>query len=264
MSLDRIIRGSLLGYVFVALGFVFVPIVISFIFSFNEGRFPVLPIENFSTVWYEAIWNEAPVPRAFRFSIIVGLSVAAISTFIGFATAYTDFRYRFFGKNVYLALALLPPTIPVLILGLVMLMFLGRVSLVGELHSVIFSHVVYCTPFAMALIRLRLSQMDPDLERAAWNLGASEWRAMSAVILPFTRPAIVSALCLTAAVSFDEFAVAWFVSGLNKTVPVMILEILQGNVDPQINAIGTFVFVTSMTLVVIAQGLVMTREPRRA
>ena len=135
MRLDRIIRGSLLGYVFLALGFVFVPIVISFIFSFNEGRFPVLPIENFSTVWYEAIWNEAPVPRAFRFSIIVGLSVAAISTFIGFATAYTDFRYRFFGKNVYLALALLPPTIPVLILGLVMLMFLGRVSLVGELHS---------------------------------------------------------------------------------------------------------------------------------
>ena len=87
---------------------------------------------------------------------------------------------------------------------------------------------------------------------------------MGAVILPFTRPAIVSALCLTAAVSFDEFAVAWFVSGLNKTVPVMILEILQGNVDPQINAIGTFVFVTSMTLVVIAQVLVMTREPRRA
>ena len=161
MSLDRIIRGSLLGYVFVALGFIFVPIVISFIFSFNEGRFPVLPIETFSTVWYEAIWNEAPVPRAFRFSIIVGLSVAAISTFIGFATAYTDFRYRFFGKNVYLALALLPPTIPVLILGLVMLMFLGRVSLVGELHSVIFAHVVYCTPFAMALIRLRLSADGP-------------------------------------------------------------------------------------------------------
>ncbi|MDE0048307.1 MAG: ABC transporter permease, partial [Rhodospirillales bacterium] len=220
MRLDRIIRGSLLGYVVLALGFVFVPIVISFIFSFNEGRFPVLPIENFSTVWYEAIWNEAPVPRAFRFSIVVGLSVAAISTFIGFATAYTDFRYRFLGKSVYLALALLPPTIPVLILGLVMLMFLGRVSLVGEIHSVIFSHVVYCTPFAMALIRLRLSQMDPDLERAAWNLGATSWRAMLYVILPFTMPSIFAALFLTAAVSFDEFMIAFFVGGVNETLPV--------------------------------------------
>ena len=83
---------------------------------------------------------------------------------------------------------------------------------------------------------------------------------MREVIVPFTAPAIVSALCLTAAVSFDEFAVAWFVSGLNKTVPVMILEILQGNVDPQINAIGTLVFITSISLVVAAQILFMTRS----
>ena len=260
MRLDRIIRSSLLGYVVLALGFVFVPIVISFIFSFNEGRFPVLPIENFSTVWYEAIWNEAPVPRAFRFSIVVGLSVAAISTFIGFATAYTDFRYRFLGKNVYLALALLPPTIPVLILGLVMLMFLGRVSLVGELHSVIFSHVVYCTPFAMALIRLRLSQMDPDLERAAWNLGATNWRAMLYVILPFTMPSIFAALFLTAAVSFDEFMIAFFVGGVNETLPVRVLNMMQGQVSPRINAVGSVVFAVSITLVILAQVFLLTRR----
>ena len=69
----------------------------------------------------------------------------------------------------------------------------------------------------MAVIRLRLNQMDPDLEAAAWNLGGSEWQAMRHVIVPFCKPAIVSALFLTAAVSFDEFAVSWFVSGLNRT-----------------------------------------------
>ena len=82
---------------------------------------------------------------------------------------------------------------------------------------------------------------------------------MHQVILPFCAPAIVSAFCLTAAVSFDEFAVSWFVSGLNKTVPVMILEILQGNTDPQINTIGSIVFITSMTLVVLAQIIYMTK-----
>ncbi len=101
--------------------------------------------------------------------------------------------------------------------------------------------------------------MDASLEAASWNLGASEWRTMWEVVIPFTKPSIIAALCLTAAVSFDEFAVAWFVSGLNKTIPVVILEILQGNVDPQINAIGTFVFVISMTLVVIAQTLIMSK-----
>ena len=172
------------------------------------------------------------------------------------------FGYRFFGKNVYLALALLPPTIPLVIMGLAMLALLSRIGLSGAVHSIIVSHVVLCSPFAMAIVRLRLAQMDPQLEAAAWNLGASEWRAMATVILPFTRPAIISALCLTMAVSFDEFAVAWFVSGLNKTVPVMILEILQGNVDPQINAIGTLVFIVSITLVVVAQILFMTRTPK--
>ena len=195
-------------------------------------------------------------------SLTVSISVGVLSTVIGFCTAYTDFRYRFFGKNVYLALALLPPTIPLVIMGLAMLALLSRIGLSGAVHSIIVSHVVLCSPFAMAIVRLRLAQMDPQLEAAAWNLGASEWRAMATVILPFTRPAIISALCLTMAVSFDEFAVAWFVSGLNKTVPVMILEILQGNVDPQINAIGTLVFIISITLVVIAQILFMTRTPK--
>ena len=143
-----------------------------------------------------------------------------------------------------------------------MLAWLSRIGMSGHLYSIIIAHVVMCTPFAMAIIRLRLAQMDPSLEAAAWNLGASEWRAMRNVIVPFTLPAIVSAMCLTAAVSFDEFAVAWFVSGLNKSVPVIILEILQGQVDPQINAIGTFVFLTSMTLVVIAQVLLMTRSKK--
>ena len=95
--------------------------------------------------------------------------------------------------------------------------------------------------------------------RAAWNLGASEWVTMKSVVIPFTMPSIIASLCLTAAVSFDEFAVAWFVSGLNKTVPVVILEILTGNIDPQVNAIGSAVFLVSITLVVIAQMLIMGR-----
>jgi spermidine/putrescine transport system permease protein len=85
---------------------------------------------------------------------------------------------------------------------------------------------------------------------------------MRHVVLPFCKPAIVSALCLCAAVSFDEFAIAWFVSGLNKTVPVVILEIVTGNIDPQVNAIGTFVFLTSMTLVITAQLIFMARQAR--
>ena len=239
--------------------FVFAPILASFVFSFNSDRFPTIPLGSFTLFWYQKAFSDPDVWDAFRTSLIVSLSAATLSTVIGFATAYTDFRYGFRFKSAYLALALLPPTIPLVIMGLAMLAWLSRLGLSGTVMAVVVSHTVLGAPFAMAVTRLRLAQMDPALEAAAWNLGASEWGAMRHVVLPFTLPAIAAAFCLTAAVSFDEFAVAWFVSGLNKTVPVMILEILQGNVDPQINAIGTVVFVTSMTLVILAQLLLMAR-----
>jgi spermidine/putrescine transport system permease protein len=253
--------GDILSRLYLAalFAFVFAPIVTSMVFSFNSDRFPTVPLGHFTLNWYETAFARPEVWTAFGNSVVVALAAAALSTALGFATAYTDFRYGFRFKNAYLALALLPPTIPLVIMGLAMLAWLGRIGLSGTLPGIVIAHTVMGAPFAMAICRLRLQQMDASLEAAAWNLGASPWRAMRSVVLPFCLPALISAYCLTAAVSFDEFIVAWFVSGLNKTVPVMILEILQGNVDPQINAIGTVVFLTSMTLVIVAQLLILRK-----
>jgi spermidine/putrescine transport system permease protein len=219
---------------------------------------------SFTTHWYETVLADPDIWEAARNSLIVSISTSILATTLGFCTAYSDYRFNFRFKGPYLALVLLPPTIPLIILALAMLAWFSKIGVSGQLWAVIIAHTVLTAPFAMAIIRLRLNQIDPNLEAAAWNLGASEWRALREVILPFTRPAIISAACLTAAVSFDEFAVAWFVSGLNKTVPVIILEIVQGNIDPQVNAIGSFVFLVSMTLVVLAQLLVFNRLQRRA
>lgn len=263
MAADRVIRWSLWIYLLLVFCFIFSPIITSVIFSFNSDRFPTIPLGSFTWKWYEIIYNDPDVWDAAATSVIVAVSTSVLATFIGFCTAYTDFRYRFRLKNAYLALALLPPTIPLIILALAMLSWFSRIGASGQIWSIIIAHTVLCAPFAMAIIRLRLQQMDRDLESAAWNLGATEWEAMRSVVIPFVQPALASALCLTMAVSFDEFAVAWFVSGLNKTIPVTILEILQGNIDPQINAIGTFVFITSMTLVIIAQVIFMTRSQKK-
>ena len=260
MNLEKIITFIIKIYIAIIFVFIFAPIIASFIFSFNSDRFPSVPLGEFSLKWYKTIYYDSDIWDALFVSVTTSLSAAIISTFIGFCTAYTDYRFKFFGKNSYLALALLPPTIPLVIMGLAMLAWLSQIGMSGRWYSIIIAHVVLCSPFAMALIRLRLAQMDPSIEAAAWNLGASEVRAMREIIFPFTGPTIISALCLTAAVSFDEFAVAWFVAGLNKTIPVVILEVLQGQVDPQINAIGTFVFITSMTLVIISQFLFMSRR----
>jgi spermidine/putrescine transport system permease protein len=249
-------------YVAAVFLFIFAPIIASMIFSFNSDRFPTIPLGEFTTHWYEKAFSGEAVWPAIRTSLLVSSCSAVLATFIGFTAAYTDYRYDFIGKKAFLVLSLLPPTIPLIIFALATLGWLSMFNASGKIISIIIAHTVLCAPFAMAVTRLRLNQMDPNLEPAAWNLGASEWVAMQNVILPFSWPSIVAAFCLTAAVSFDEFAVAWFVSGLNKTVPVVILEILTGNVDPQINAIGTVVFVVTISLIVVAQVLLMNRNPR--
>ncbi len=253
---------ALRGYTLLLFVFVFAPILFSVVFSFNSARFPTIPLESFTLHWYQTIWADPDVWTAVRNSVIVSVCTAVIATVLGFCTAYTDYRYNFRFKSAYMALVLLPPTIPLIIMALAMLAWFSKIGASGQLWSVIIAHSVLTAPFAMAIVRLRLNQMDKDLESAAWNLGASEWRAMREVIIPFCKPSIISALFLTAAVSFDEFAIAWFVSGLNKTVPVLILEIVQGNIDPQVNAIGTFVFLVSMTLVIIAQVFFTLRQSK--
>ncbi len=266
MKDDRLLRWVLALYTALIFLFVFAPIAASLVFSFNSDRFPTIPLGSFTTEWYVKAFSNPEVWDAALRSLIVAAVTAVLSTAIGFSAAYTDYRYDFFGKKAFLVLALLPPTIPLIILALAMLGWLSMFNASGLTLSIIIAHTVLCAPFAMAVIRLRLSQMDPNLEPAAWNLGASEWVTMKSVVIPFAMPSIIASLCLTAAVSFDEFAVAWFVSGLNKTVPVVILEILTGNIDPQVNAIGTAVFLVSITLVVIAQVLALrpARKPESA
>ncbi|WP_395661258.1 ABC transporter permease [Aestuariivirga sp.] len=256
---DKLIRWVLGVYTALVFVFVFAPILASLVFSFNSDRFPTIPLGSFTTEWYVKAFSNPEAWDAALRSLIVASVTAVLATGIGFSAAYSDYRYDFFGKKAFLILALLPPTIPLIIMALATLGWLSMFNASGMTVSIIIAHTVLCAPFAMAVIRLRLNQMDPNLEPAAWNLGASEWVTMKSVVIPFTMPSIIASLCLTAAVSFDEFAVAWFVSGLNKTVPVVILEILTGNIDPQVNAIGSAVFLVSITLVVIAQMLIMGR-----
>jgi spermidine/putrescine transport system permease protein len=244
---------ALYGFTFLVFAFIFAPIVSTVVFSFNADRFPTLPWAGFSLDWYRAVIEDETILGGLRNSLIVAGFSSVIATFLGFTAAYVDYRYQFVGKRLYMALAGLPPTVPVVILGVAMLTFEGRIGLSGSLAGLIAAHVVICSPFAMALIRMRLADLDPDLEPAAWNLGAGLGASLRQVVFPFAAPAIVASILITASVSFDEFMVAWFISGTNETLPVRVINMLQGQVSPRINAVGAMVFAVSMVLIVLAQ-----------
>ena len=250
---ERLIRLGFRACIFLGFLFIFAPILSLIVFAFNEDRFPSLPWSGFSTRWFDAVFATPEFTSSLKNSLIVGAISALLATFLGGTAAYFLNRWDFRGKGVYLGIAVLPPCIPLVILGLALLIYLKEIGLSGSLKSVVISHVVLASAFSMGIVRMRLTEMDPALEEAAWNLGASQWRAIREVVLPQAAPAILAAFLITMAVSWDEFIIAWFVSGLDVTLPVAIFNQLQGQVSARINAIGTIVFGVTITLVVLAQ-----------
>ena len=152
-----VLTWTLRSYLVLTFVFIFAPIVFSVIFSFNSDRFPTIPLGSFTTKWYEAIFMDEEFWEAVRTSIIVSGCTSVIATFLGFCTAYSDYRYNFRFKGPYLALILLPPTIPLIIMALAMLSWLSWIEASGEVWSIIIAHSVLTAPFAMAIIRLRLT-----------------------------------------------------------------------------------------------------------
>jgi spermidine/putrescine transport system permease protein len=246
-------------YVGLAFAFVFAPIVTLVIFAFNENRFPSLPWTGFSLDWFRTVLSDSVVREAARRSVIVALAVATLATLLGATAAYFVTRWAFPGKSVYLGIVVAPPCIPLLILGLALLIFLRQLHLAGSLIAVIVSHTVIAAPFAFGIVRLRLAELDPQLEQAAWNLGANEWNGIRAVVLPQALPALIAAFLLAMTVSWDEFVVAWFVSGLQVTLPVYIWTSFQAEISTAVNAIGTIAFAVSITFVLVAE-LVLFRN----
>lgn len=240
----------------IAYAFMFLPLVVLVVFSLQKNRFPGFPLQGWTLEWYVKLFADGTLINALGNTMIVSPAAATVATVIAFFAAYAFNRFAFRGKSAFLALVTLPILIPPLILGVGFLGLLARLHLSGTLFAVFLTHVVLITAPALAIMQLRLAQMPQSLEEAAWDLGATEWQAVTKVVLPFAMPGIAGAWLLAFTFSFDEFIIAWFVSGFQPTLPVAIYSVLVAAIDPSLNAIGTIVFAISC-LVLIGLELVL-------
>ncbi|MEY3299431.1 MAG: hypothetical protein RLZZ597_2691 [Cyanobacteriota bacterium] len=243
---------TIAGWIYLVLVFVFLmaPIFTLIIFSFEDARFPTLPWTGWTTQWYQDLLRDGRLLQSLQRSLIVSPLAAMAATGIGFLAAYALNRFHFLGKNILSTLFIIPILVPPLILGVAFLGLLSRINLQGQLFSVFLTHIVILLPTTIALTGLRLGQMPKDLEEAAWNLGANEWQALYRVVLPWAIPGIAGAWLLAFTFSFDEFIIAWFVSGFSPTLPVSIYTFLGANLNPSLNAVGTIVFIISVALLI--------------
>lgn len=238
-------------YVGLLLLFLYLPIIIMALMSFNASPFYMLPIE-WSTVWYETFFANSQLIAATGNSVLIALVTTVISAILGTSASLALYRYDFPGKSVLQA-ALLPPiAIPWLITGTAMLIFFFGIGIGRGLHAIILGHVALALPYVIIVVNARLKTLAPELEEAARSLGASHWQVTRRVTLPWIAPGIIAGSLFAFAVSFDQFVVSYFLATPGQsTLPVEIYAAIRKGFTPEINAVSTIIIVLSMAIMLI-------------
>jgi spermidine/putrescine transport system permease protein len=250
------------GYIVTAVLFVFAPAFSLLVFSFQANRIQSFPITRFTTNWYRNAWENPEVQAGLQNSIFVGVTAGLAAATLGFLSAHLLARALPKYGSSYLALVSLPVFVPLLLSGIALLMYYQRIHLAGSLWAIIAAHSCYCSPFALAVIRGPYERLNPELEQAARNLGAGWGRITFQIVVPQLWPAIIAAMLVSFLLSWDEFVLAWFVGGFQRTLPVVIYGMMGASFNPSLNAVGAVSVAVSggiLAAVFLLEGLATRR-----
>ncbi|MGB2953114.1 MAG: ABC transporter permease [Gaiellaceae bacterium] len=234
--------------------FLYAPIVILLIFSFNNSELPSFPLSGFTLHWYHQFLTNPDLKGALETSaIIAGLSSAA-AVVLGVLASIALVRRRFIGKSAASALLLSPLVIPYVVFGIALLILFHTVGISRSILTVVIGHIVISLPYTILVLMPRLQQIDVSLEEAAYDLGASRLRTFRSITLPLILPAVVSAFLIAYTTSFDEYAVASFVVGSRLTFPIYLYSALRFPSQlPQVIAVAVVVITVSLIVVIAAE-----------
>jgi spermidine/putrescine transport system permease protein len=238
---------SILFFVYLLL-----PIAVVVVFSFNN------PPGKFNYTWNEFTWDNwihwDGVP-GIRSSIVLSLEIALIASLIatalGTLIALALVRYGFRGRGSTNILIFLPLSTPEIVLGASLLTLFLNLNVVFGFWTILIAHIMFCISFAVVTVKARLVGFDRHLEEAAMDLGANEWTTFRKVTLPLIAPAILAALLLCFAISIDDFVVTYFNSGSKVTFPLFVWGAARIGAPPQVNVIGTAIFVIALTAMLV-------------
>lgn len=242
--------------------FLYAPIIVLMIFSFNASRLNAV-WQGFTLEWYAILLRDEMVHNAFKNSMIVAVSSTAISTVIGTITALALERFRFRLRTTFDAVLYLPIIIPDIVMAVsLLLFFVSAFRVVGDwfgvqwglgLGTIIIAHVAFNISFVTVVVRARLADFDRSLEEAAQDLGANEWTTFRRVTLPLIMPGIIGGALLAFTLSIDDFVITFFTAGVGSTtLPIRIYGMIKRSITPEINAISTLMLLASMGLVMLS------------
>ncbi|MGI9302582.1 MAG: ABC transporter permease [Gammaproteobacteria bacterium] len=242
------------------LAFLYVPIIVLIVFSFNDNPVTTLPLRGFTLEWYARALSNEDMLQAIWNSIIVASCAVMLCLAVGLPSAFALDRHDFPGKSLFRRFALLPITLPGLITGISMLNMFRAMGLELSLWTVILGHGTALTAVVITQIYARLQRFNRRIEEASGDLGARPWQTFFYVTLPNIRSAIIGTSLLSFTLSFDEIPVTFFLTGRDNTLPMYIYSTIRRGITPEVNAIGTIIVVFSLFLILFSVYLLHKEE----
>ena len=237
---------------FVALlffAFLYLPIILLILFSFNTSRFPT-HWTGFTLEWYEVLFNDYAIGLALRNSLIVSITSTIVATIIGTMVAVGIERYKFRGRTTLDGMLFLPIIIPDIAMAIMLLAYFVLINMKLGLTTIIISHIAFNISFVAVIVRARMASIDSTLEEAANDLYASEWQAFWRITFPLLVPGILGGALFAFTLSLDDYVITFFTSGPGSTtLPVRIYSMVKRGITPEINAISTLMFLSALILV---------------
>jgi spermidine/putrescine transport system permease protein len=231
----------------------YVPIVILFVFSLNAGATLSFPLKGLTFDWYGKILTTAGLLDSVQHSLIVAAISSTAATFLGTMIAVLLSRFEFRGRGLLTGLAILPLIVPYVVLGVAFLILFKAFDIPLSIATVSVGHAIVALPYAALIVLVRLLGAEAQLEEAAMDLGATYPGALRLVVLPMAAPAIVSAWITAFTVSFDEFAIAHFLAGPDRTFPVFLYGQLRfANTLPILIAMAVLLMLGTVSLILLA------------
>jgi spermidine/putrescine transport system permease protein len=256
----RLVHRLLAGWTGVVLLFFYLPIAILVLFSFNQSKLNIV-WTGFTLDWYAALWRDSVLVRTLQNSLIVASATTTLSVVLGTAAGWLLYRYRYRGSSFLETLVFLPMIVPEVILGVSLLILFVTIGLRLGYTTIVISHVTFCFPFVMAAVQARLAGLDPALEEAALDLGATPLQAFTKVLVPYLMPAIVSGALMSFTLSLDELIVTYFTASAGtRTLPLEVFGRVKKGLDPSLNAIST-VFILFTVVAVLLTDALRRRNP---
>jgi spermidine/putrescine transport system permease protein len=246
--------------------FLFVPLAVLIFFSFNENKAPIFT--QFSLVWYRKLFTESSsLWTAFFRSITIALAASATATVIGTLAAIGVHWHRFPLKTYVQAITYIPLVLPEIIIGMSLLAFFAGIRMPVFGHSlaigipmtlgwltIFIAHATFCLPFAYMMVLARLDEFDSSIIEAARDLGATEVQTLLRVIIPVSKPGIISGFLTSLTLSLEDFTITYFVSGVSSTMPMVVYsQMYKGGVSPVINALSSIMILGTVVLAFLAR-----------